>query len=104
MIYRTLRISSLLLFASVSVHAQDVSDFLLGKTLSHTQSVAGLTTPLAVPFGFTATANTVNGGLLGATVGSPGGSVLSLNPDGPDSWSTRSTYRTSAVLEPVMDF
>jgi hypothetical protein len=96
----TIRLLSLvLLLGSPHIRAQDVTDFNLSKSLGYTQSTAGLPALLAVPFGFNASANTATGGLLGGTIATPLGSVLSLTADGPTSWSTGSTYLTSAALE-----
>lgn len=97
--HSALRVSFLLLLGSAIVRAQDVSDFNLSKSLSYTQSTSGLPAAKAVPFAFQVSANTTTGGLLGGTITTPLGSILSLTADDSTSWSYGSTYRTSAALE-----
>ena len=94
-----LRIALLVAIGSFQLHAQDVTGFSLLKSLSYTQSTAGLPLPATTPYRFTASADTLDGGLLSGSIGVPGSSDLPLAPDGTTSWSVGSSYRTSNALE-----
>lgn len=89
----------LLLIGSVHLHAQDVTGFSLLKSLTYTQSTSGLPLPLTTPYGFAASADTIDGGLLSGSIGIPGSSELALSPAGTTTWSAGSSYRTLNALE-----
>ncbi len=89
----------LLSVGSVQLRAQDVTGFTLLKSLSYTQSTAGLPLLVPTPYRFTASADTIEGGLVSGSIGIPGSPELPLVPDGTTTWSASSSYRTQNALE-----